>query len=94
MASPATATLFSLGRILIKARAHDILERADVAEAMGRHAHGDWGELKPDGTRHNDLALREGGRLVSVYRDRRETKFCIITEADRSATTVLLPEEF
>ena len=94
MASPASAARFSLGRILIKPRAHDVLERMEIADAMERHAHGDWGELKPDDTHQNDLALREGGRLVSIYHDRRETRFCIITEADRSATTVLLPEEF
>lgn len=94
MATPAIANLFSLGRILIKPRAHDLLDRIDIVEAMERHAHGDWGLLKPDDTRQNDLALREGGRLVSVYHDRRETTFCIITDSDRSLTTVLLPEEF
>jgi hypothetical protein len=91
---PTTEKLFSLGRILITSRAHDILERADVAEAMGRHAHGDWGQLKPDDMKQNDLALREGGRLVSAYHDRTERKFFIITEADRSVTTVLLAEDY
>jgi hypothetical protein len=86
--------LFSLGRILITSRAHDVLERADVAEAMGRHAQGDWGELKPDDLKQNDLALREGGRLVSAYHDRKEMKFLIVTEADRSGTTVVLSEDY
>jgi hypothetical protein len=88
-----TEKLFSLGRILITADAHDKVERADIAEAMGRHAHGDWGDLKPDDIRQNDLAVREGGRLVSVYHDRSQTTFCIITEADRSGTTVVLAED-
>ena len=90
----ATDKLFSLGRILITSAAHDILERADIAEAMGRHAHGDWGDLKPDDVKQNDLALREGGRLISAYQDRRGTKFFIITEADRSATNVVLATDY
>ena len=94
MNNTATVKLFSLGRILITSRAYDALERADIAEAMGRHAHGDWGELKPDDIKQNDLALREGGKLVSAYHDRRDTKFYIITEADRSGTTVLLPSDY
>lgn len=93
MDDPKSEKLFSLGRILITPRAHDILERADIAVAMGRHARGDWGELKPVDLDQNALALREGGKLVSVYFDRRQTKFCIITEGDRSATTVLVAED-
>ena len=87
----ATERLFPLGQIIITARAHEHLERADIAEAMGRHAHGDWGELKPSDREQNDLAVRDGGALVSAYLDRRERKFFIITEADRSVTTVLVP---
>jgi hypothetical protein len=90
----ATDKLFFLGRIVITAGAHDTLERADIAEAMGRHAHGDWGDLKPDDLEQNALALREGGRLFSAYQDRQERKFFIVTEADRSVTTVLLPEDY
>ena len=86
--------LFSLGRILITSGAHDFLERADVAEAMGRHAHGDWGDIPAADVEQNTIALREGGRLVSVYHDRKDTKFFIITEADRSVTTVMLDADY
>jgi hypothetical protein len=90
----ATERLFPLGQIIITARAYEHLERADIAEAMGRHAHGDWGELKPADREQNDLAVRDGGALVSAYLDRRERKFFIITEADRSVTTVLVPGDY
>jgi hypothetical protein len=90
----ATEKLFLLGQIIITVRAYEYLERADIAEAMGRHARGDWGELKPADMEQNDLALHEGGTLISSYSDRRERKFFIITEADRSVTTVVLPADY
>lgn len=52
------------------------------------------GELDPFDKHQNDLALLHGSRLLSAYRTRLATKFWVITEADRSATTVLLPEEY
>lgn len=61
---------------------------------MRRHAKGDWGDLDVEDLQANDAALKSGGRLVSSYRTESGTKFWIITEADRSATTVLLPEEY
>ena len=85
---------FSLGRILITSSAEEVIDRPDIDAALGRHARGDWGDLCPDDCRQNELALREGGRLFSSYTDRRDTRFYVITEADRSATTVLLPEDY
>jgi len=58
-----------------------------------RHRHGDWGELDTFDREENDLALRCGGRLLSAYRTRLGEQLWVITEADRSATTLLLPEE-
>ena len=73
----------------------DALHAGDVIAALGRHFAGDWGELCPDDRAENERAIRDGGlRLFSVYRDRRGTRFYVITEADRSATTVLLPEDY
>ena len=89
-----TEKLFPLGQIIITARAYEHLERADIAEAMGRHARGDWGDLKPADREQNNLAVREGGALVSAYSDRQDRKFFIITEADRSVTTVLLTGDY
>ena len=85
---------FRLGRSVMTKGALDVLDGADVCRAIGRHAQGDWGEVCTADARENERALVSGGRLFSVYRDRRETKFYVITEADRSATTVLLPEEY
>ena len=62
--------------------------------ALDRHAQGDWGNLDREDWAENELALREGFRLFSVYLSRNDVKFWIITEADRSITTILLPEEY
>ena len=86
--------IFPLGRIVTTRTALDVLHPADVKLALDRHAIGDWGEVGQDDWRENEIALQQGLRLFSIYRDRSQTKFYIITEADRSATTVLLPEDY
>jgi hypothetical protein len=58
-----------------------------------RHATGDWGELCAFDRRQNEIALRDGYRVLSSY-DTPEGRVWIITEADRSITTILLPEEY
>lgn len=60
-----------------------------------RHASGDWGDLSEDDKAENELSIKEGFRILSAYvlRDG-TTKIWVITEADRSATTILLPEEY
>ena len=62
--------------------------------ALGRHTNSDWGDCCPEDWRENDFAVDKYLRLFSVYHDRSGTKFWIITEADRSATTILLPDEY
>ena len=84
----------SLGRIMVTSAVEETIARADIDSALGRHAQGDWGDLKPDDIRQNDLALKEGSRLFSAYTDRSNIRFYIITEADRSVTTVLLPADY
>ncbi len=59
-----------------------------------RHVQGDWGELDEHDRKENELSLRKGFRLLSAYRLSDDTKFWVITEADRSATTFLLLEEY
>ena len=54
----------------------------------------DWGELSDDDVRENELSLKEGFRLLSAYRTAKGQKLWIITEADRTATTILLPSEY
>jgi hypothetical protein len=64
------------------------------SELLTRHMQGDWGELDPEDVAANEFALQHGLRLLSVYRLSDGTRLWIITEADRSATTILLPEEY
>jgi hypothetical protein len=86
-------TLFPLGRVVATRNALSTLTPEEIAAALARHALGDWGEVGPDDWAENELSLKEGFRLFSVYRAR-DQKFWIITESDRSATTVLLPEDY
>lgn len=85
---------FNLGSMVITPAALDILHPEDVHAAVGRHAAGDWGEVCQEDRAENELSLEQGFRLLSAYRDRNGRKFWIITEADRSATTILLPEDY
>ena len=85
---------FSLGETVITANALEQLNPEDVATSLGRHARRDWGDLCQEDVEENELSLKEGFRLMSVYADRNGTKFWIITEGDRSVTTVLLPEDY
>lgn len=94
MKPEATKTQISLGRTVITANAMATLDPDSVQEALRRHATGDWGDLSPEDRQENDLSAREGFRILSAYTDTQGTKFWIITEADRSATTVLLPEDY
>jgi hypothetical protein len=92
--SPFPPRLFELGRLTMTASAAATLHQPDVAAAILRHRVGDWGSLDHDDWTANQNALAQGLRLLSVYFDRRGTKFYIITEADRSVTSVLLPDEY
>ena len=85
---------FPLGKVVITATAKDALHPEDVGQALSRHASGDWGEVDEHDRRENEVSLDQGLRLLSVYHDRDKRKFWIITEADRSATTILLPEDY
>jgi len=89
-----TLSPFSLGQTVITANALDQLHPEDVTASLARHARRDWGDLCAEDVEENELSLREGFRLLSAYCDRNGTKFWIITEADRSVTTVLLPEDY
>lgn len=83
-----------LGTTWITPGAQEVLDSLDVIEALRRHASGDWGHCCLADAQANDAALEEGFRVMSVYQDRHQTTFWIITEGDRTATTVLLPEEY
>lgn len=83
-----------LGALLITPGAQQTIDPADVFEAIQRHSQGDWGELCDEDRQENEDSIQNGFRVVSAYCDRHGSKFWIITEADRSSTTVLLPEDY
>ena len=85
---------FELGRLFITPTAQVAVDQTDVFEAIQRHALGDWGDLCEEDRQENEFSLKQGFRLLSAYSGRNGTKFWIITEADRSSTTVLLPEDY
>jgi hypothetical protein len=87
-------TRFPFGTLAITTAAADILPQTDVAEALRRHGDCDWGDLSRNAFVENWRALKNDSQLISGYHDRNGVKFWIITEADRSATTVLLPEDY
>jgi hypothetical protein len=84
-----------LGRVLATPGALKLLMEIgeDPFGYIARHAAGDWGELCAFDRRQNEIALRDGYRVLSSY-DVLAGRVWIITEADRSVTTILLPEEY
>ena len=87
---------FALGRVVATP---GVLEAFQEAGAIPnpyliRHQSGDWGDVPPEDARENELSLQQGFRILSAYTLSTGVKFWIITEADRSATTLLLPEEY
>lgn len=86
--------VFRLGRLTSTPNALQSLTRQEMLVGIQRHQAGDWGELTASDWAANDRALTQGGRILSAYNATNGTRFWIITEADRSATTVLLPEDY
>ncbi len=86
--------LFPLGRIVMTKGIHLAIAADEMLTALLRHAQGDWGDVGDEDRCSNEEALVRQFRLFSVYHASDKTKFWIITEADRSYTTILLPEEY
>jgi hypothetical protein len=90
---------FPMGRIVLTSAVYEwTVVKGDfahfVTSSLKRHARGDWGNLPPEDRQQNELALKDGSRLLSAYQHWRLPKIWIITEADRSVTTVLFPEDY
>ncbi len=83
-----------LGQIVATPAALAALSQPDMVAAIRRHASGDWGDVDAEDTAANDEALRDGTRLLSSYTSTAGVRFWVITEADRSVTTVLLPDDY
>jgi len=92
-ANTINAAKFPLGQIVITMNAKARLDPASVQQGLSRHAAGDWGELCPEDIQSNEDALQHTGRLFSAY-GKGDRRFWIITEYDRSVTTILLPEDY
>ena len=92
----ATTAKFEMGLVYATPGALDALEKADESSLvfLMRHAAGDWGDVCEEDRNENEFALSKYLRLFSVYHLCDGTKIWIITEADRSVTTILLPSEY
>ena len=93
---PNIGARFALGETFITRGAQEALDIAGETpiQFLRRHMSADWGEVSEDDARENELPLTDGFRLLSAYRTAKGQKIWIITEADRSATTILLPSEY
>lgn len=87
---------FSLGQVVATPGAIQAMQEAgqNPAELLQRHLSGDWGELDEEDRRANDDAIQQGSRILSAYVLRNSVKVWVITEADRSSTCILLPEDY
>ncbi len=96
MNSMPTISLFPAGQIVATPGALRLLEETHQSplEFLARHRRGDWGDLCQEDKIENELSLKQGFRLMSSYPITDAKKLWIITEADRSVTTLLLPEEY
>jgi len=87
---------FPLGRVVATPGALSALEKAEQlpAEFLDRHVHGDWGDVPEEDKQANERSVAQGLRILSAYTTSAGDKIWILTEADRSATTLMLPEEY
>lgn len=88
---------FDHGQLSATPGALDALENEgeNILAYFIRHLTGDWGDVPPEDRQENELSIREGYRIMSAYTlPKTQVKIWVIAEADRSATTVLLPEEY
>jgi hypothetical protein len=92
----AQSPLFPLGQVVATPGALEALQAAgkDPQDYLDRHARGDWGDLPPEDLQANQHALQDGSRLFSAYQVTDTVKVWLITEWDRSSSTLLLPEEY
>ena len=92
----ASVRRFTLGQTFITPGAEEAIQIAGqtAIEFLRRHMSCDWGEVSEEDAQENEFSLREGFQLLSAYQTGKGQKFWIITEADRSATTILLPSEY
>ena len=91
--------VYPLGQLVMTRGVNDLVADDEtfakfIIESLARHVKGDWGELGDEDRAENDLSLKDGFRILSAYESGELPKIWIITEADRSATTILFPDEY
>jgi len=88
--------LFSLGDVVATPGALEILMKVGLhpGQLITRHVTGDWGDLDDEDKKENEVSLEKGHRLLSSYKLETGEKIWVITEGDRSVTTLLLPDEY
>jgi hypothetical protein len=91
-----SVTRFALGQTFITPGAEEALQIAGqtAIEFLRLHMSGDWGDLSEEDLQENELSIKNGFRILSSYRTGKGQVLWVITEADRSATTLLLPSEY
>jgi hypothetical protein len=90
-------SLFPLGKIVFTRGGIEAFQQKGVppvGNIIARHATGDWGDMDEQDKALNDAAVKDGGRIFSAYQLTDDLRVWVITEWDRSATTVLLPSEY
>lgn len=85
---------FKLGKILITSAVKEKISMRDIFIGLGKHSLGDWGNICEEDKTCNDEAVKNKKRIISQFESENNEKYWIITEYDRSYTTVLLPEEY
>ncbi|MBA3334354.1 MAG: hypothetical protein H0T08_01960 [Acidobacteria bacterium] len=88
--------MFPLRNVYLTVGAREALEESNQLpnEFLLKHQKGEWGIICKDDRRENELSVKEGFRILSAYRTSQDVKLWVITEADRSSTTILLPSEY
>jgi len=86
--------MFELGKLVATPGALAALTPEEPLMLLSRHASGDWGEVPTEDAAENEISVKRGFRIVSSYETDSGRRVWIITEADRSSTCILLPEEY
>lgn len=88
--------LFPLGQVVATPAALELLDRAAVnaLDLLHRHQSGDWGNVPPEDAIENTHAIAAGNRILSSYDVTADERIWVITEADRSSTTLLCPSDY
>ena len=94
MSATLATAKFRAGRIVCTPGLQAQVSDEDILAGIKRHQAGDWGGVDEQGRTQNELAIAQGLRIWSIYRTGAGVTFWIITEADRRATTVLLPQDY